>query len=156
MKAKPAHQKKPYTSILSMPELIGYMEMDEDLWELWKQAEKFGEAEDFLRRGHELAEEYIFNRLSEWEACQASIDRKKWHIASTIARLLKIHHVHGFDARYPHPRYDSECTRGGFVRPGRFHMHLMSEAVFPFMEGRGIIRSDNPNIGEQAIEAPYQ
>ena len=120
-------------TILSKPELVGFMEMDTGLWPLWKYTveDHPGEADRLVHVGNTIFENFCR------EKGRMSLPAKKWKGASIIARLLKATPT---DLALDSGRGES-FYRQSFFHPDRYAPKGgISYETFPFMEGKGIRR----------------
>jgi hypothetical protein len=119
---------------LEKPEAIGFMEMDTELWPLWKQAVEGnpGEADRLVHVGNT-----IFRNFCREEDRAFSLCKKKWKVAAIIARLLKASSV---DIARDSGKGET-FYQGGFFHPDRYNpAGGISYEIFPFTEGKGIRR----------------
>ena len=139
--------------ILPLGEAIGYLEMEDALYDLWRRIEKEGgrqEGADILRHAHDIASQFIFRKHSN-----LSVARQKWHVATVFSRLLKIHGQYGHDSRFSHPDKDRACARSSLNVPSRYSRFEPDFESFPFKEGGAIQYADNPNLGRVVVKDPY-
>ena len=132
--------------ILSMPEAVGFVEMDPEAWKQWIWMLTCGHHEGehaigLLWQAHNLAEQYHFAKARKAGLPELETAEKKWIIASILMKLLEEHNVFG-DCRYPHPNRDHERARSSNRVPERYRYskHAGNRKVFPFQQGKGMER----------------
>ena len=162
--------------ILTLPEAIGYLEMDPVFWGNWVmkivQFERLpnsilGERRKstnglaLLYRAHMLAEEYHFAKDREAGISERGEAEKKWLIASIFSKLLEDHNVGGNNCCYADSEKDEERAKASDRIPARYlasSKHASNREIFPFMEG-ALLRTQriNPYAPAQSVELfPYE
>ena len=146
--------EEAFEFILTLPEAVGFMEMDSGFWGNWAmkivknerlpksilgESKKPTNGLALLYRAHMLAEEYYFAKDREAGISERGEAEKKWIIASILSKLLEEHLVDGNDCRYSSPEKNEEWAKASDRIPARYlasSKHAYNRESFPFMEGK--------------------